>query len=151
MALACCHVCRNGSGCGRVPGIEHHNPGKQAGSRLCQSAGVYLLSRPQLLGLVECGRQQFDTALPVCQAPVHQLCVVVPGEEAAAQRHSGAGHHVVLDQARQGLAVLEGVRHKTLFTQRRWNIAIKTLQHYDAFCPFTQNQLSRPLLTTSTN
>ena len=67
---------------------------------------MYLLPGPQLLGLEDGGRQQPDAAPAVRQAPVHQGRVVVPGEEAAAQRHPGAGDHVVLDQPRQGLTVL---------------------------------------------
>lgn len=51
--------------------------------------------------------EQFDSAHFICEAPVEQLCVLVPGEEAAPDGHTGAGHHVVLDQTSQRFPILQ--------------------------------------------
>lgn len=58
----------------------------------------HLFASPKHLGFDDSRSKQLDSAIFISEASIDKLHVLVSREEASADGHAGARHHVVLDQ-----------------------------------------------------
>lgn len=90
----------------RWKAVTHKDAGLHARPERAPLTRTDLFSCPERVGLPHSWRLELHSAPPVRQTPVHQLHVLLPGEEAPSDGHAGTGYHVVLNKPGKRLPIL---------------------------------------------
>lgn len=86
----------------------------------------YLFSCPQWARLQNGRRKELHVPHFVCESSVHQFHVLLPGEKATSNGHVCTRNHVILDQSRQWLAILQTKTDK-------WRMKINFKSHSNSW------------------